>query len=151
MMLYTTIRDNPQEFDRAASTQASATLASAKGRVADMGRYSTGNPELEKTAFSLQPGEVSRVIGVPEGLLVLKCLGRVPAKNTPLEEVRAALEREVIERKTVLEIPRFAAELQKTAKVVKILKNYEDNSQVIRDVQQEIEEVSKDGKPKGSK
>lgn len=145
-MMYATLRDKPDEFEKAAAMQASPTLARSKGRISPIGRYSTGNAEMEKAAFALKPGELSHVMGVPEGLLVMKCLGRVPATNTPLEEVRASLEREVIEKKMVLEIPKLAAELQKAAKPVKILKDYEDTTQVIRDVEAEIEQAKgKDG------
>src|SRR5262249_38332026 len=121
MMLYPKIRDSEAEFDRAAHAQASPTLAQSGGKITPIGRYSTGNEEMEKVAFSLKPGEISHVMGVPEGLLVMKCLGRKPAEDKKLEEVRAVLEKEVIEKKIYLEIPRLFAELQKTANPTKIL------------------------------
>ncbi len=147
MMMYAKLRDDPQEFERVAGTQASPGLAKAQGRIADMGRHTTGNRELEKVAFGLKPGEVSHVMGVPEGLVVIKCLGRVPPQGKPLEEVRAALEREVVEKKMVLEIPKLGKELYQAANPVRILKDLEDTAQVIRDVRQEIEAgLKKDGK-----
>lgn len=146
-MMYNSLRDKPDEFEKQAAMQASAQLASVKGRIEPIGRYSTGNDEMEKVAFALRPGEVSHVMGVPEGLLVMKCLNRVPPTGTPLGQVRDRLEREVIEKKTVLEIPRLAAKLQDTAKPVKILKDAEDTTQTKREVEHEIGELKdKDGK-----
>lgn len=146
--IYPLIRDSAQEFDKAAATQASPSLQQVKGRVSPIGRYSTGNPEMEKVAFGLKHGEVSHVLGVPEGLLVMKCLGRKPAEGIPLETVRAKLEREVIEKKTILEIPRLAEELRQAAKPVKILKDHEDTKQTIRDVEQEIKPLLDRSEPR---
>src|SRR5262249_45094298 len=119
------------------------------GKITPIGRYSTGNEEMEKVAFSLKPGEISHVMGVPEGLLVMKCLGRKPAEDKKLEEVRAVLEKEVIEKKIYLEIPRLFAELQKTANPTKILKDYTDGDQILRDAQQEIQAIDKDKRGSG--
>src|SRR5262249_21992247 len=62
MMLYPKIRDSEAEFDRAAHAQASPTLAQSGGKITPIGRYSTGNEEMEKVAFSLKPGEISHVM-----------------------------------------------------------------------------------------
>src|SRR5262249_7011921 len=72
--IYVKIRDSADEFDRVARSQASPHLASAAGRVDPFGHNTTGNEELEKEAFKLQPGELSRVIETPQGLVVLKCI-----------------------------------------------------------------------------
>ena len=66
----------------------------------------------------------------------------------PLESVRAKLEREVIEKKTILEIPRLAEELRQAAKPVKILKDHEDTKQTIRDVEQEIKPLLEKSEPR---
>jgi hypothetical protein len=60
MTLYADMRKSDEEFDRLARQQASPTLASSGGRIRPISRHSTANDELEKEAFSLQPGELSR-------------------------------------------------------------------------------------------
>jgi len=58
---YAKIRDNAEEFDRVARSQAASNLASVGGRIAPFGRHTTGNDELENEAFKLRPGDISRL------------------------------------------------------------------------------------------
>src|SRR4029077_12338399 len=99
--------DSADEFDRVAKTQASPQLASQAGHIEPFGRHTTGNDELENEAFKLQPGEISRVVETPQGLVVLKCIRHIEPKKTAVlnDEVRAKLEKEIIEKKVKLEFP----------------------------------------------
>jgi hypothetical protein len=113
---YGRIRDDPRVFDEKARTQASLTLARNDGRLdVPIGHHTTGNDELERAAFSLQPGEVSSVIGTPEGLVVLKCVGRIPPQTVDPAQVRDDLVKEIREKKTQAEMPICFHELQKLA------------------------------------
>jgi hypothetical protein len=115
--IYAKIRDSAEEFDRAAKSQASSSLASVQGHIPPFARYTTGNEQLENEAFKLQPGEVSRVIGTPQGLVVVKCLRHIEADKSAVldDKERAKLEKEIIERKVQLEIPKVFKQLRDQA------------------------------------
>jgi hypothetical protein len=96
---YGKIRDNPDELDRAARSQFRGDLAATAGKVKPFGRHSMDDPNLERKAFRLQPGELSEVIPTAQGYVVLKCLRRYPADSVTLDKVRDELAREIVERK----------------------------------------------------
>jgi hypothetical protein len=146
MMQYPSIRDSADEFDRLAKQQASPRLASAGGHIKPIGRYTTGSEEMEQAAFKLRAGELSELIGTPEGTVVIKCVDRIPPDASKrLDEVRADLEKEVVEKKIQLEIPKVFNELSSQAKPNLILKEYTTEEELLRDVRQEIQ--SGVGKP----
>jgi hypothetical protein len=114
--IYAKIRDNPEEFNQAAKNQATTALASQQGHVPPFGRNTTGNDELEREAFALRPGDISRVIETPQGLVVVKCLGHIPPeKGVSLEAERPKLEKEIREKKITMEIPKVFKELKEQA------------------------------------
>ncbi|HVS37908.1 MAG TPA: peptidylprolyl isomerase, partial [Gemmataceae bacterium] len=77
------IRDNDDEFQRKARTQADSRLAATQGHLdGPIGHHTTGSSEIEKAAFSLHEGEVSALIETPDGIAVIKCLKRIPANTT---------------------------------------------------------------------
>ena len=77
-------------------------MAATAGKIRPIARNTTGNDELEKAAFALQPNEVSPVIGTPEGLIIVKCDKRIPADTTiNLESVREKITAEIIEKKMI--------------------------------------------------
>jgi hypothetical protein len=115
--IYAKIRDNPEEFNRVAKSQASPQLATQQGLLPPFGRNTTGNEEMERAAFTLQRGEVSHVIETPQGLIVLKCLDHLPPdKGVSLEKERPKLEKEIREKRIVLEIPKLFKELKEQAR-----------------------------------
>lgn len=116
MQEYAQLRDSEEAFAKRAKSQANSRLAAIGGKLPPIGRNTTGNPELEREMFSLNPGEVSRLVGAPEGTVLVKCDRRLPADATvKLADVRAKLEEEVVQRKVRIEIPRVFAEMRKTA------------------------------------
>jgi hypothetical protein len=151
MNMWAKVRDSEEEFDRAARTQASPTLAAQGGKVPPVGHNTTGNPELEKAIFSLQPGELSPLIDTPDGCVVVKCLKRLPP-NTDVSlddpKLREKLTKEIIDKKTQIEIPKVFNELRLQADPVFILKNGTSEEEMLRDVQQELHsDASKNGPP----
>jgi hypothetical protein len=137
---FASIRDSEEAFANKARHQASSQLA-AKGGELDrpITRHSTGNEELEKEAFSLQPTDVSRVIQTPEGYVVFKCDERIRADaNVKLDDVRAALVKEVLEKKTQMEIPRRFADLKKKAGPRQLLKDLEHPTDLAAEVEREL-------------
>ncbi len=116
MSEYAKIRDSEEEFARAAKNQKTPSLAAAGGKIRPIGRNTTGNEELEKAAFTLQPGEISSLIGTPEGLVVIKCDARQGADiSIDFEAMRPKLTKEVFEKKLAAEIPALFAEMRKKA------------------------------------
>ena len=120
---YAAIRDSAKEFDDKAKMQANTVLAARGGHLDQpIGHRTTGSDEVERQAFQLQPGEVSPLISTPDGVVVLKCLKRIPPDTTvSLESERAKLYKEVFEKKLALEIRKAFAEIQQQAKVRKLL------------------------------
>jgi hypothetical protein len=116
MKMYPKIRDSEMEFERAAKTQASPTLAAAGGQVKPFGRHTAGNDKVEKAAFMLQPGELSQLLETPEGYVVLKCVKRIlPDTSKKLADVRDTLAKEVFDKKLQQEIPKYFKELSDQA------------------------------------
>jgi hypothetical protein len=122
---YALLRDNKDEFDRKAKTQPHPELASRGGHMAKpIGRHTTGDESFEKDLFSLQPGEVTQLHESGEGVVIAKCIKRVaPDTAVSLESVRPALVAEIIKKKTLIEIPRYFAEMRKHADPKLLLKD----------------------------
>ncbi len=122
-MQYAAIRDSEKEFDAKAKMQANSVLAAHGGRLLQpIGRRTTGSDEVEREAFKLQPNEVSPLISTPDGVVVLKCLKRIPPDTTvSLETERPKLYKEVFEKKLAIEIRKAFAEIQQQAQVKKLL------------------------------
>jgi hypothetical protein len=140
-MLYPKIRDSEEEFDRASRQQADPKLAATAGKIAAFGRHTTGNEEMEKAAFGLKPGEISQVIETPQGLVVIKCLQHVPPDGKKLEEVRAELVKDIINRKiSQQEIPKLFNELRTAAHPTIFLKEGTTEEELMREVRQELQD-----------
>jgi hypothetical protein len=126
---------NEEQFDHYARSQVSPSLASVGGHVKPLGHHTTGDEKLEKTLFNLKPGEVSEVLDNPEGLVVVKCLGRIPPDTkASYDERRPALEKEVFEKKLQMEIGKLFTELRAQAQP----KNFLEPTNVVEDVQKEL-------------
>ncbi len=112
------VRDNAEEFDRAATNQANARMGASCGRSAPLTRGTHGKSDMvTKRAFELKVGEVSEVLtpGTPDvGFVVIKLLEIVPpAKNVDVAKVRPVLERRAYEEKVTREMtPTFQALLE---------------------------------------
>jgi len=144
---YPRLRDSEEEFHKAAKNQKSASLAATAGKIRPIARNTTGNEELEKAAFALQPNEVSPVIGTPEGLIIVKCDKRIPADTTiNLESVREKITAEVIEKKIQAEIPVAFSEMRKRANPKLILQGtnqIEDLTKTIAPLIKEVDDALK--------
>ncbi len=136
--MYVKIGNNRINFLQVARQQADKNLASSAGQINPFGRYTTFDA-LEKRAFELQDGEISEVIQVPEGgYVIILREGVIPADTTKkLDDVRAELTREVLERKTKQVVPALVAELKNQADVQDYLNNKFDiiRATMIRDQQ----------------
>ena len=69
------------------------------GRVPPIRRYG-GRPELEKEAFSLQPGQLSGIIASEDKYVILRCSGQTTPVVAKMDaEVRAELVKDIREKK----------------------------------------------------
>jgi hypothetical protein len=112
----------PADFywDSVAKNQPDATLAARAGEIEPIGRYSgSESAKVEEIAFNLKVGEVSPIIDMPIGYLVVKRIGTVePVAGANFEKLRAELRSEVVERKLEREIPNMFAKIKEEAKPV---------------------------------
>src|SRR5439155_1421117 len=84
---------------------ADANLARVAGHIAPICRH-TGLEQVEKAAFSLQPGELSEQIVTPQSIVIIKCLKRLePDKTKSIDKEREALVKEITEKKIQAMIP----------------------------------------------
>jgi hypothetical protein len=144
--VYAKIRDSEAEFDRAAKSQANGRLAAQGGKLPPIGHHTTGDDDLEKVIFALHEGDLTEVIDKPEGVIVIKCDHKTPPDKTKkLEDVRAQLSKEVLEKKTQMEIPKLFKELRDQAAPKIFLQRYTSEDDFLREVR---EELKADG-PKG--
>ena len=148
MEKYGDLRSSDEEFNREARAQASVTLARKGGQIEPIGHKTTGNPDLEKEAFSLRPGEVSRLIETPQGLALLKCVKRIPPDNTrSLENERQALEKEIVEKKIQMEIPNLMKELKDQAQPKLFLQKATTQEELEHAVKKELSGGAPQSKP----
>ncbi|MCS7015657.1 MAG: peptidylprolyl isomerase [Gemmatales bacterium] len=111
-----------EEFIREASQQPS-NLAATGGRIRPVNRHSA-LPELERAAFSLRDGEMSEIIEVQEGYVILFREKLIPADTSiRFEDVREQLHKEVFRRKVEAEIPLLFNELRASAVINDFLNN----------------------------
>ena len=138
------IRNSDQEFDHYARLQVSSSLASVGGHVKPIGHNTVGNDNLEKAIFSLRANEVSEVLDSTEGLVVVKCLKRIPPDTSgSYEQRRPLLEKEVLDKKVALEITKVFQQLQKEAHP----RNFLEARDAVRDAQETLSEGMPATKP----
>ncbi len=122
---YRQLCDNEADFESAAARQFNPALAAKHGEVRPFARNTTGIPALEDAAFKLQPGEVSAVLELPEGLAIFKCLKRLPPQaGVKFEDKKAELTPIVVEHKTEAMIPVVFSDLRTKANPKLLLKDY---------------------------
>jgi hypothetical protein len=152
MKMYAKIRDSEEEFDRAARTQADPTLAAKGGNVTPIGHHTTSDDGLEKEAFGLRPGELSKVIETPRGYVVIKCVGRIPPDTSKsIEHEREKLTKDVFDKKLNMEIPVVFKELQKQADPQVFLKSQTTEEELLREAGRELQiGAGKPARPNGN-
>ncbi len=73
--------------------------ASANGWVQPI-RLHSGEPQFDRIAFALRPGEISEVVQVADQFIVIKCEGHLPADAVTFDAVRDRLATELREQKS---------------------------------------------------
>jgi len=72
--------------------------ASAKGLIQPIRKH-LGDPQLEKTAFALQRGEISPIMQIGNQFVFIKCENHLPGRNVPMDQVRPILEDAIRDKK----------------------------------------------------
>ena len=93
--------NNPQaEFFGQLANQFSVEPASKAnfGEVPPIQKHG-GRPELEEEAFSLEPGEISKVVQVGDNWIIMYCLGRTQPRVTDFDAVSGELNDNIREKK----------------------------------------------------
>ena len=76
-----------------------------------------GQPQLEREAFALQPGELSGIIQVDDTFVILFCEGQTSPRDIPFADVRDLILQDVREKKMVLAMSREFDRLHQTAHI----------------------------------
>lgn len=118
-----------QTFEELCKTYSVDQATRPYGGEAVIHRY-TGAPEIENLAFGLQEGQLSKIIQVRDGNLMLLCVKRIPqneeitmetiANEKTQKTVRQMLHDDLFEKKTRIEVAKVFEELSKSTPV----KNY---------------------------
>jgi parvulin-like peptidyl-prolyl isomerase len=111
--------DNPtEEFFGQLANQYSIEPMSKNnfGHIPPIQKFS-GRPTLENEAFSLQPGEISKVIQLGDYWTFLYCRGRTTPKVTNINEVRPYIEKDVWTRKLFVEMEIARQKMFKEAQI----------------------------------
>src|SRR5262249_51443916 len=144
------LRDNEAAFAEKASRQANVELAQHGGHLMDgdkvrqIGRHTLDNADLESELFSLQPGEVSKLIETHQGIVIAKCDRRItPDKTVLLESVRKQLSKKIKERKMELESQLINAELHKRAEPRLLLKDLDQSVDLTTEVHRDLKGAEK--------
>ena len=85
-----------------------------RGVIPPIARH-TGQPTLEREAFSLQPGELSQIIQVDDHLVILFCVGHIDPVPVRIEDVRDDLIADIFDKKQQVIINRFFERLHEQA------------------------------------
>ncbi|MEM7785275.1 MAG: peptidylprolyl isomerase, partial [Planctomycetota bacterium] len=80
-------------------------------------RKNGGQPELEKEAFSLQRGELSKVVQVGKHWLILYCLGRTDPVVTDSDAVKEEIYKDILEKKLRLAMANEFQKLREEAQI----------------------------------
>jgi parvulin-like peptidyl-prolyl isomerase len=107
----------PDDFARLAIENSEDVGSASLGGMIQPIRRHMGDAELERTAFSLQPGQLSPVIPAAGQFVILKCEELIPARNVPRAEVKNRIVERIKEEKLREAAHTLFGDLQKTATI----------------------------------
>lgn len=111
------VAQNPADFSRLAMQFSQDVNSASIGGLIQPIRHHVGDPNIEREVFAMQKDAISSVIPVGEQFAILKCEGHEPARNVPMENVRAELTEQIQEGKLREVASELFAELQESATV----------------------------------
>jgi parvulin-like peptidyl-prolyl isomerase len=117
------LTSQPEEFARLAMQHSEDVNSASIGGLIQPIRRHVGDKAIEQEVFALEPNQISKIIPVNEQFAILKCEGRLPARNLPLESVRDQLIEQIKESKLRDVASTLFQELQSSATVQNVWNN----------------------------
>jgi parvulin-like peptidyl-prolyl isomerase len=90
---------NPDDFPRLAMQKSQDVNSASIGGLIQPIHHHVGDPAIEQAVFALEEGQISAIIPVADQFAILKCEGKLPPREVPLESVRAELVEKIKEDK----------------------------------------------------
>lgn len=91
------------------------------GKVPPIRRYS-GQPEIEKEAFRLKPGELSGIVVLGDKYIIMRCLQRTePASPPSFADVKEELFKDIHEKKLRIAMSERFEEIREAARIENVL------------------------------
>jgi parvulin-like peptidyl-prolyl isomerase len=115
--LHRQVTARPDDFARLAMQHSVDVNSASIGGLIQPIRRHVGDPAIERAVFALEPGQISPIIPVGEQFAILKCEGRLPAREMPLENIREELTELIKEDKLRAVASEKFADFQKSAMV----------------------------------
>jgi peptidyl-prolyl cis-trans isomerase C len=108
-----------ESFEDLAKTLSKDTSTAAKGGDLDYFSREQMVPDFAKAAFALKPGEVSGIVKSPFGYHLIKLVDRKKGQPLTFEQVKAQLQRRLIDERQNQRFTQWIKELETAAKVTR--------------------------------
>lgn len=122
------VRANPKEFGTIAKQESEdPNSAAARGLIPPIRKHA-GDPNIEKVAFAMKPGQISNVIAFAEQYIILQCEEQIPATQISAEYEKAARDRlkdRLLDNQLRTEADLLSTKLQDEAKIVNVMNDKE--------------------------
>jgi hypothetical protein len=114
--------NNSEEFFGQLANQYSVEPSSKSnfGKVPPLRRFG-GQPNLEKAAFELKPGEISGIVEVGGQYVILKCQGQTSPVVTDFNAVKGELYKDIMEKKQRIAMDSYLSKLLADAQIANFL------------------------------
>ena len=116
---------NPNDFARLAMQKSQDINSASIGGLIQPIRHHVGDPGIERAVFALDPDQnpISPVIPVADQFAILKCEGKLPPREVPLDSVRNELVERIKEEKLREAAGTLFEQLQKPATIQNVWNN----------------------------
>jgi parvulin-like peptidyl-prolyl isomerase len=137
--IWNQVSKSEEAFSKYAKEQANQQLGSQGGKMPPIPHH-CDDPNFEREAFNLKPGDVSPLIQLPsKEWCILKCDKRIPPDTSAtLERERLKLMDEILEFKIAQEVPKVFKVLRDQAMPQILLHGQEREADLVRNVEREL-------------
>jgi parvulin-like peptidyl-prolyl isomerase len=121
--LHRQLVDRPDDFARLAMQHSRDVNSASIGGLIQPIHHHVGDLAIEREVFSLKANQVSSIIPVGGQFAILKCEGRIPPRNVPLDSVRDELTEAIKEQRLRDVAGKLFKDLQDAATVQNVWNN----------------------------